>query len=149
MSADTGINQDTVNAIARAFWRRIEPFKNRFDKELPDEMPIEFQSHMATALTLLIEPFVAKNNLDRGELVNRLIEANENSSQRVLGSDIFYQAAERISFLERTLAKITNPIPAMEEEADEIGAKLNGQMAMELANDPEYLKDLARAALNV
>lgn len=35
------------------------------------------------------------------ELVRRLIEANENSHQAVIGSDIFYKAAERIDFLEQ------------------------------------------------
>lgn len=81
------------------------------------------------------------------ELVCRLLAANEGSQQAVMGSDIFYKAAERIDFLERTLAKIANPIPAMQEEADDIGAKLNGQMAVTLANDPEYLRKLAKDAL--
>jgi hypothetical protein len=81
------------------------------------------------------------------ELVRRLIAANETSQQRVLGSDIFYKAAERIDFLERTLAKIANPIPAMQEESEEMGAKLNGQMAVALAKDPEYLRKLAKDAL--
>lgn len=81
------------------------------------------------------------------ELVRRLIAANEGSQQAVMGSDIFYKAAERIDFLERPLAKIANPIPAMQEEADEMGAKLNGQMAVALARDPEYLRKLAKDAL--
>ncbi|MCK5609778.1 hypothetical protein KAR91_48350 [Candidatus Pacearchaeota archaeon] len=34
------------------------------------------------------------------DLVLRLISANENSVQSMLGSDIFYKAAERIDFLE-------------------------------------------------
>ena len=37
----------------RAFWRRIEPHKNDYDKELPEELPIEFKAHMATASILL------------------------------------------------------------------------------------------------
>lgn len=81
------------------------------------------------------------------ELVKRLIEANEGSQQAVMGSDIFYKAAERIDFLERTLGKIANPIKAMQEEAEAIGARLDGQMAVALAKDPEYLKKLASDAL--
>lgn len=49
------------------------------------------------------------------ELVRRLIEANENSSQAALGSDIFYKAAERIVFLER-----------QHEELNEIWSQLAG-----------------------
>ncbi|MBE8232345.1 MAG: hypothetical protein HAW67_01325 [Endozoicomonadaceae bacterium] len=33
----------------RAFWRRIEPFKDQYNKNLPSELPIEFKAHMATA----------------------------------------------------------------------------------------------------
>lgn len=33
----------------RAFWRRIEPYKNDYGQALPDELPVEFTAHMATA----------------------------------------------------------------------------------------------------
>lgn len=52
-------NEKMVEAIARAFWRRIEPFKDKHGKELQDKLPIEFQCHMGTALTLL------KRNLNK------------------------------------------------------------------------------------
>lgn len=39
----------------RAFWRRIEPYKNNYGKELPEELPVEFTAHMATAGELLQE----------------------------------------------------------------------------------------------
>ena len=42
-----------VEGLARAFWRRIEPYKNDYDKELPDVLPIEFRAHMTTALLVL------------------------------------------------------------------------------------------------
>jgi hypothetical protein len=38
---------------------------------------------------------------DTSDLVRRLIEANENSQQSAMGSDIFYLAAERIDHLEK------------------------------------------------
>lgn len=42
-----------LRSVIRAFWRRIEPFKNNFGKELPAELPIEFTAHFSTALTAL------------------------------------------------------------------------------------------------
>jgi hypothetical protein len=44
------------------------------------------------------------------ELVRRLIEANENSQQAVMGSDIFYRAAERIDFLEKRHEELMDEI---------------------------------------
>ena len=38
------------DAFIRAFWRRIEPYKNQYGKELPKEMPVEFSANMMTAL---------------------------------------------------------------------------------------------------
>lgn len=40
------------------------------------------------------------------ELVLRLIAANEGSQQAVMGSDIFYKAAERIDHLENKLDEV-------------------------------------------
>ncbi|MFG0772890.1 hypothetical protein ACF8PD_13780 [Vibrio plantisponsor] len=40
-------------AFIRAFWRRIEPYKNDHGKELPKEMPSEFIWAMGTAGILL------------------------------------------------------------------------------------------------
>jgi hypothetical protein len=42
-----------IGGIARAFWRRIEPYKNKYGPELPDDMPVEFVAHMGTALVML------------------------------------------------------------------------------------------------
>lgn len=44
------------------------------------------------------------------ELVRRLIEANEGSQQAVIGSDIFYKAAERIDFLEQRHEELMDEI---------------------------------------
>jgi len=43
----------TVERIARAFWHRIEPHKNKWGKDLPKELPVEFRANMATALMWL------------------------------------------------------------------------------------------------
>lgn len=49
------VTPDMVDRISRAFWRRIEPHKADFDKELPAELPVEFKSFMATALSQLTD----------------------------------------------------------------------------------------------
>ena len=81
------------------------------------------------------------------ELVKRLLAANEGSQQALMGSDIFYKAAERIDFLERQLEKIAEPIAGMENEAERRGCKLDGRMAVELSKDPTYYQQIAKAAL--
>lgn len=45
------ITDSQVNAVARAFWRRIYAYRNDYDIELPKPLPVEFMAHMATALT--------------------------------------------------------------------------------------------------
>jgi hypothetical protein len=40
------------NAFIRAFWRRINAHKNDFEKELPEEMPVQFRASMETALLI-------------------------------------------------------------------------------------------------
>ena len=52
------------------------------------------------------------------------------------------ELAECIAALE----KIANPIGAM-KRALPVGATLNGAMATTLSNDPNYLKEIAKAAL--
>jgi hypothetical protein len=47
------ISDAQVNAVARSFWRRIEPYKNDYGRELPEQLPVEFFAHMATALSWL------------------------------------------------------------------------------------------------
>lgn len=42
-----------LEGFIRAFWRRIEPYKNEYGKELPSELPLEFKVHAATAELLL------------------------------------------------------------------------------------------------
>jgi len=42
-------NHPMFEAFIRAFWRRIEPYKNEYDKELPEKMPVEFKASMTTA----------------------------------------------------------------------------------------------------
>ena len=51
-----------INAVSRAFWRRIEPYKNDFEKELPEKLPVEFQSFMGTALSWLDDKVLVWND---------------------------------------------------------------------------------------
>jgi hypothetical protein len=46
-------NHPQFAGVIRALWRRIEPHKNKYGKELPSELPVEFRASMATALALL------------------------------------------------------------------------------------------------
>ncbi len=45
------ITDDQVQKVIRAFWRRIYPYRNDYGIELPNPMPVEFMSFMATALS--------------------------------------------------------------------------------------------------
>lgn len=49
--------------------------------------------------------------------------------------------------LREALDRIARPIYWMQKEAEENGSKINGRMALEISNDPEYLKSIARTAL--
>lgn len=46
-----------------------------------------------------------------------------------------------------SMKKIANPIPFMQEEAKLDGNRFDGQMAVSISNDPQYLKKLANDAL--
>ncbi|RPH39665.1 MAG: hypothetical protein EHM86_07180 [Desulfobulbaceae bacterium] len=45
------------------------------------------------------------------------------------------------------LERIAFPIKAIQKHLKE-GEQLNGQMAYQLSNDPQFLKDIAKEALN-
>ena len=52
-SALHSITDKQVKGVARAFWRRIYPFRNDYLSELPEKLPVQFFAHMATALTII------------------------------------------------------------------------------------------------
>ena len=54
----------------------------------------------------------------------------------------------RVEELERALQKISDTISVFQTEADAQGDALNICVAMQLSRDPEFLKDIARKALN-
>lgn len=45
------------------------------------------------------------------------------------------------------LKKIARPIDYLQDEATKAGGKLDGRMAMQLANDADWLKSIAKSAL--
>jgi hypothetical protein len=81
------------------------------------------------------------------EEIDRLRRAEGHSVATALGQQetiegLRAELAECIVALE----KIANPISAM-KRALPVGATLNGAMATTLSNDPNYLKEIAKAAL--
>ena len=55
---------------------------------------------------------------------------------------------ERLAMYEAALRKIANPIAWMRQDAEAQGMKLNGAMAITLAEDHNYLKQIAESALS-
>lgn len=49
--------------------------------------------------------------------------------------------------MRKALEEIENPIATMQKRADAAGTRLDGMIANQIANDPNYLKGIARAAL--
>ena len=62
-------------------------------------------------------------------------------------ADDIAAAADEIERLRTALSSIASPIRAFEEQAKAEGSRLNGDMAVRLANDHHFLKDIARRAL--
>ena len=55
----------------------------------------------------------------------------------------------RVDELEKALRRIANPIAELQREAEESGYKINGPMAVQLAGDANFLKEIAKEALAV
>lgn len=53
----------------------------------------------------------------------------------------------KINALLSALREIVEPVKAMEARAKELGHDLDGHMAVRLAQDPEFLRGVARHAL--
>lgn len=49
-------DEKQAERVARAFWRRIYPYRNDYEKELPKDCPVEFVANMSTALCALDLP---------------------------------------------------------------------------------------------
>ena len=64
-------NRD-IDIIARAFWRRIEPYKYDFKKELPREMPVEVRAAMGTALSAIDFNKIYRDNLAAREALEKI-----------------------------------------------------------------------------
>ena len=65
-----------------------------------------------------------------------------------LALDLLDGERERIKVLEAALYKIAYPIKYLQSNLKE-GEQLNGVMALELADNSSWLKEIARAALEV
>lgn len=71
------ITDSQVNAVARAFWRRIYAYRNDYGIELPKPLPVEFMAHMATALTWVDKgPSTRITEQDAREIVKNYMKHN-------------------------------------------------------------------------
>lgn len=57
------------------------------------------------------------------------------------------EAEKTIEFLKARLEDIVNPVRAIERSAKETGCSVDYRMAMQLSNDPVFIKDIAARAL--
>lgn len=57
-------------------------------------------------------------------------------------------ANDRLKVAIQALNEIVNPVQFMRIRADASGDKIGGHMANYLANDPHYLREIARKALS-
>lgn len=58
------------------------------------------------------------------------------------------QLRAEIERLRAALTEIENPIAAMKQRAEAEGGRLNTPMALQMSNDPNYLKQIAKVALS-
>ena len=88
------------------------------------------------------------------ELEDCLREALEESPYGIVTNDTALETARKYASellkqneeLREALKNIANPIAYMESRLQE-GERLNGMMALQLGNSPEYLKGIAEQAL--
>lgn len=74
-------------------------------------------------------------------------EAVEQKTALILKSQTINLLQSKIEKLTKALDEIVNPIQHMQIRAKEEGAQLNGMMAVQLASDANYLKQIADRAL--
>jgi len=63
------------------------------------------------------------------------------------GDQVANELLEEIDRLRHALDRIANPVKNLHQEAANEGCELNGQVAMKLAADARYLRDIAVDAL--
>ena len=82
--------------------------------------------------------------LDQYKAIGELLIDGANTAQKcgLLPSELLQQRDE----LKEALDRIADPIAYMERNLKE-GERLDGMMAMHIANNPEYLKKIAEAAI--
>lgn len=76
-----------------------------------------------------------------------VVGALEHQGWVVLPASALTAALGREEALRVALRDIVDPISRMQREADKVGAILDGASAVRIADNPEYLRGIARAAL--
>jgi len=81
------------------------------------------------------------------QLINALNHMADKRPITVAEREIVREAADRLRKDLDALQSIANPVAAMQKEADAAGDKLDGLMAVTIAKDPHYLREIARKAI--
>lgn len=81
------MNNSKIEGGARAFWRRIEMYKNDHGKELPKPLPVEFMASMSTAL-MLIDYEGMLNHIDKLEALRAAAENYKAEFERTQGRSL-------------------------------------------------------------
>ena len=74
---------DNIDRFIRAFWKRIYPFRNKYERVLPAEMPIEFRVHCETAVLWLRKDY---EELEAQHRWRRVEDGLPKSGVQVLGA---------------------------------------------------------------
>lgn len=121
------ITDSQVNAVARAFWRRIYAYRNDYGIELPKPLPVEFMAHMATALTWVDkEPSTRITEQDAREIINSMVGYREHE-QGIFETEFEYWIEEK----GRTLIAKLNEHREPDYKAQSLIADAIEQMAKE------------------
>jgi hypothetical protein len=117
------ITDSQANAVVRSFWRRIYPYRNDYERELPDKLPVEFFAHMATALSWVDKPI--SMNAEPSELVKE--SSAPYPHPRISEQDVVDIATYAIGFMNGTMkdARYYAEQFIKEKNTNEIITKIN------------------------
>jgi hypothetical protein len=115
-------NHPMFDAFIRAFWRRIHAYKNDFEKELPEEMPVQLRASMETALLVFDkdnahpDPMTVIDIADDDALrfVQRVLESDSPESDRLAAREMITGIRTRVRAISKPERK-----PLTKEEIEQ------------------------------